>query len=160
MARPLYLLREPPSTHRRVTISASLWWPAEGELPNFGWVCCRFAPGMARPLLEISPHFMVATYAVTNSRRYALKQEIKPSDDVEDEETSLTLWHFILEFHSGGSWSLGVQDFKILYIETIDKTVKLSTTRRRRGIHLTVIPPTNHSWRHSRNNFAFQKHSW
>ena len=46
---------------------------------------------MARPLLEIGPHFMVATYAITNSRRYALKQEIKPSDDVEDEETSDTL---------------------------------------------------------------------
>mgnify|MGYP006448613341 CR=1 FL=1 len=89
---------------------------------------------------------------LTNSRRYALKQEIKPSDDVEDEETSLTLWHFILEFHSGGSWSLGVQDFKMLYIETIDKTVKLSRTRRRRGIHLTVIPPTKHAWRHIRNN--------
>ena len=38
-----------------------------------------------------APHFMVATYAITNARRYALKQEIKPSDDVEDEETSLTL---------------------------------------------------------------------
>jgi hypothetical protein len=32
---------------------------------------------MARPLLEIGPPFMVATYAITNSRRYALKQEIK-----------------------------------------------------------------------------------
>ena len=40
----------------------------------------------------------------------------------------MTLWHFILEFHSGGSWILEVQDFKILYIETIDKTVKLSKT--------------------------------
>ena len=39
---------------------------------------------------------------------------------------SLTRWHFILEFHSGDSWSLEVQDYKILYIETIDKTVKLS----------------------------------
>ena len=74
---------------------------------------------------------MVATYAITNSRRYALKQEIKPSDDVEDEETSLTLWHFILEFHSGGSWSLEVQDFKILLYWNNNKTVKLSTTRRR-----------------------------
>ena len=63
-----------------------------GDLPKFGEVCGRFAPGMARPLLEIGPHFMVATYAITNSRRYALKQEIKPSDNVEDDEdTSLTL---------------------------------------------------------------------
>jgi hypothetical protein len=46
---------------------------------------------MARPLLEIGPHFMAATYAIKNSRRYPLKQEIKPSDDDEDEETSLTL---------------------------------------------------------------------
>jgi hypothetical protein len=46
---------------------------------------------MARPLFDLGPHFIVATYAITNSRRYALKQEIKPSDDVEDEETSLTL---------------------------------------------------------------------
>ena len=62
-----------------------------GDPPKFGKVCGRFAPGMARPLFDLGPHFIVATYAITNSRRYALKQEIKPSDDVEDEETSLTL---------------------------------------------------------------------
>ena len=44
---------------------------------------------MARPLLGTGPHFMVATYAITNSRRYALKQEIKPSDDVEDEDETI-----------------------------------------------------------------------
>jgi len=55
---------------------------------------------MARPLLEIGPHFMVATYAITNSRRYALKQEIKPLDDVEE----VSFRGFLK------SWSSGFQD--------------------------------------------------
>ena len=68
---------------------------------------------MACSLFEIGPHFMVATYAITNLRRYALKQDIKPSDDVEDEETSLTLLTLYSEVSFRWflrSWSSGFQD--------------------------------------------------
>ena len=135
-------------------------WPAEGELPKFGEVCGRFAPGMAPTPFKIDSHFIIAVYAIKNSRRYAFKQEIKLSncqERVDEEEASLTLCHFLLEFHSGGSWSLEVQGFKILYIKTIDKTVKLSTTYRLGGIHLAVTLPTNQPYVTHQNNLAFQK---
>jgi|TARA_B110000503_G_C6854909_1_gene292398 hypothetical protein len=49
---------------------------------------------MAPTPFKIGSHFIIAAYAITNSRRYAFKQEIKLSncqERVDEEEASLTL---------------------------------------------------------------------
>ena len=62
--------------------------PPKANYRSFGEVCGRFAPGMAPTPFKIGSHFIIAAYAITNSRRYAFKQEIKLSNCQErvDEE--------------------------------------------------------------------------